>query len=93
MRGQSVPQWVLDRLDTLPDIMRDSGRSSHAYENAVLNLVEAWTLQSHIGEKFPGVVTEVEDDDERKGTVMVRDPAVEAPSPPSPRSRWERTSP
>jgi exoribonuclease R len=76
--GQPVPQWVLDRLDALPEIMRDSGHRSHAYENAVLNLVEAETLKSRIGEKFDGVVTEIEHDDERKGTVMVRDPAVEA---------------
>jgi exoribonuclease R len=76
--GEQVPQWVLDRLDALPDIMRDSGRRAHAYENAVLNLVEAETLKSRVGEQFEGVVTEVEHDDERKGAVMVRDPAVEA---------------
>jgi len=76
--GQDVPGWVLDRLDSLPDIMRDSGHRSHAYENAMLNLLEAETLKSRIGEKFEGVVTEVENDDERKGTVMVREPAVEA---------------
>jgi exoribonuclease R len=76
--GEKVPQWALDRLDDLPDIMRESGRKSHAYENAVLNLVEAWTLQSRIGEKFDGVITELDHDDERKGTVMVREPAIEA---------------
>lgn len=76
--GHDVPGWVLARLDSLPDIMRDSGHKSHAYENAMLNLLEAETLKSRIGEKFEGVVTEVENDDERKGTVMVREPAVEA---------------
>ncbi len=76
--GEKVPQWVLDRFGDLPDIMRESGRKSHAYENAVLNLVEAWTLQSRIGEDFEGVVTELDHDDDRKGTVMVRDPAVES---------------
>ena len=76
--GEQVPRWVLDRLDELPEIMRDSGHKSRAYENAVLNLVEAATLKPRIGEQFEGVVTEVEHDDERKGTVMVRDPAVEA---------------
>jgi exoribonuclease R len=76
--GQPVPPWVLDRLDDLPEIMQDSGRRSHAYENAVLNLVEAATLQRRIGEQFEAVVTELDHDDERKGTVMLRDPAVEA---------------
>jgi exoribonuclease R len=77
--GSETPQWVLEGMDALPDLMRDSGRRSHAYENAVVNLVEALTLQSRVGESFEGVVLEAEHDDERKGTVMVRDPAVEAP--------------
>lgn len=76
--GQPVPQWVLDRLGDLPEIMRDSGRKSHAYENAVLNLVEAATLEPRVGERFEAVVTELDHDDERKGTVMLRHPAVEA---------------
>ena len=32
-----------------------------------------------MGESFEGVVLEVEHDDEREGTVMVREPAIEAP--------------
>jgi len=77
--GTEVPAWVLDGMDALPDVMRDSGRRSHAYENAVLNLVEALTLRTRVGERFEGVVLEVEHDDERTGNVMVREPAVEAP--------------
>ncbi len=77
--GEDVPAWVLEGMDEVPDLMRDSGRRSHAYENAVLNLVEALTLRSRVGERFEGVVLEVEHDDEREGTVMVREPAVEAP--------------
>jgi exoribonuclease R len=77
--GEPVPQWVRDRLDDLPGIMRDSGRRANAYENAVLDLVEAATLQPRVGEQFEGVVTELDHDDDRLGTVMVRQPAVEAP--------------
>jgi exoribonuclease R len=77
--GEPVPQWVLDRLPDLPETMRDSGRKANAYENAVLNLVEAATLQRRIGERFEAVVTELDHDDDRRGTVMLRDPAVEAP--------------
>jgi exoribonuclease R len=76
--GQQVPAWVRDRLRTLPEVMQESGRRANAYENAVLNLVEAATLQHRVGEQFEGVVLESEHDDERKGTLMVRDPAVEA---------------
>jgi hypothetical protein len=69
---------VVDGLPALPDLMRESGRRANAYENAVVNLVEAETLQPRVGEKFSGVVTEADPDDARKGTVMLRDPAVEA---------------
>ena len=76
--GERVPKWVLDRLPDLPEIMRESGRKAHAYENAMLNLVEAETLKSRVGEQFEGVITELDHDDERKGTLMIREPAVEA---------------
>ncbi len=52
--GTDVPPWVLDRMDDLPDVMRDSGRTSRAYENAVVNLVEALTLRSRVGETLRG---------------------------------------
>ena len=76
--GEPVPAWVLEGMGDLPDVMRDSGRKSHAYENAVLNLVESLTLRTQVGQQFDGVVTEVEHDDQRAGTVMIREPAVEA---------------
>ena len=75
---QPVPQWVSDGLPDLPEVMRESSRKAHAYEGAVLNLVEAVTLQARVGETFDGVVLETERDDERTGSVMVREPAVEA---------------
>jgi exoribonuclease R len=77
--GTEIPAWVLGGMDALPDLMRDSARRSHAYENAVVNLVEALTLRPQLGETFEGVVLELKHDDEREGTIMVRDPAVEAP--------------
>ncbi len=77
--GTPVPAWVLEAWPALPEEMRDSGRRSHAYENAVLNLLEALTLHDRVGETFPAVVLETEHDDERRGTVMLREPAVEAP--------------
>jgi exoribonuclease R len=77
--GAEIPTWVIEGMDDVPDAMRESGRKSHAYENAVLNLVEALTLRSRVGEPFEAVVLEVEHADEREGTVMIREPAVEAP--------------
>lgn len=76
--GTPVPQWVLDKLDELPATMQESGRRSHQYESAILDLVEAETLKGRVGESFTGVVLEVEHDEATKGKLMVREPAVEA---------------
>jgi len=77
--GTEVPQWVRDGLRDLPDIMRESGRKANAYENAVLNLVEAASLAGRVGENFTGVVVEIDHNDARKGDLVVRDPAITAP--------------
>ena len=76
--GQPVPDWARAGLHDLPRVMQESGRRAHTYEHAVLDLAEALTLQSRVGERFSGVVLETDHDDERKGTVMVQEPAVEA---------------
>jgi exoribonuclease R len=76
--GEEVPDWVLARLHELPDTLRESAQRANRYEGAVLNLVEAALLQHRVGETFPGVVVEVDRDDQSRGTVTVQDPAVEA---------------
>lgn len=78
--GTPVPQWVLDALDGLPDTMRESGRRANAYENAIVNLVEAATLAGRVGEKFTGVIVEADASDDRKGDAVVAVPAVTAPA-------------
>jgi exoribonuclease R len=74
-----VPEWVLGQLATLPEVMRESSRRANAYERAVVDLVEAGLLHARVGEEFRAVVVAVDDRDPRRGTVMVRDPAIEAP--------------
>jgi exoribonuclease R len=76
--GTEVPDWVRGRLHDVPDLMKEGGRRAAQYESAVLNLVEAGVLQHRVGETFEGVVTDVEEKDETRGTVIVQDPAVEA---------------
>ncbi len=76
--GEEVPAWVLDGLKELPEILAASGRKSHQYEGAVLNLVEAGVLHGREGETFTAVVVDVDDKDETRGTVIVQEPAVEA---------------
>jgi len=79
--GEEVPAWVIDRLDQLPKTMQESGRKAHQYENSILALVEAAVLRAHVGETFPGVVVQVEDEGENAGTrgdVVIQEPAIEA---------------
>jgi exoribonuclease R len=76
--GEEVPGWVIDKLAELADTMRAAGRRANQYENAVLDLVEAASLQHRVGERFTGVVVEVDDKDDRRGEVTVQEPAVEA---------------
>ena len=76
--GTDVPDWVLEKLDEVPDTMRESGRRAHQYENAVLDLVEAASLQARVGETFTAVVVEVDEKDDTRGDITVQEPAVEA---------------
>ena len=75
---QPVPDWVRTALPALPDTMRESGHRAGAYEGAILDLVEAGVLAPHVGETFPGVIVELDDRDEGRGTVTIQEPAVEA---------------
>jgi exoribonuclease R len=75
---QPVPEWVHDALGGLPETMRDSGHRAGAYERAILDLVEAGVLAPRVGETFPGVVVELDERDEGRGTVTVQQPAIEA---------------
>ena len=76
--GVDVPDWVRAGLPDLPETMQGSDRRAHAYENAVVDLVEAATLQGRTGERFSGVVVAADHDDPKRGEATVRDPAVTA---------------
>lgn len=76
--GEEVPGWVLEHLHDLPKTMQEASRRSNAYENAVLNLVEATVLKDQVGATFAGVVVSVDLDDKSKGDVVIEEPAVEA---------------
>jgi exoribonuclease R len=74
-----VPEWVRSRLRELPKEMEESDRRAHRFERAILDLVEAGVLRKDVGRTFPGVVIDTDEKDPAKGSVMLRDPAVEAP--------------
>lgn len=76
--GEPVPQWVLDRLADVPEVMATSSRTASRYENSILNLVEATALADRVGERFTGVVIDVEEKAANRGEVSITDPAIEA---------------
>ena len=75
--GTEVPEWVGTALADLPDEMGDAVRRAGSYERACLDLVEAALLESRVGERFGGVVVEV-DGERGRGEVHLDDPAVRA---------------
>lgn len=74
-----VPDWVRSSLRDLPATMKESDRRAAAFDRAVLDLVEAGVLAGSVGETFTGVVVDTDDRDPRSGTVVIADPAIEAP--------------
>ncbi|MBD8505019.1 RNB domain-containing ribonuclease [Hoyosella sp. G463] len=76
--GREVPDWVLEALPDLPGIMRGSSQRAATFGNAMVDLVEAALLAPAVGREFPGVVLEASDKDPRTGTIMIREPAIEA---------------
>jgi VacB/RNase II family 3'-5' exoribonuclease len=76
--GADVPGWVLEKLAELPRTMQEADRKARQYERAVLDLVEAAVLHQHVGETFPGVVVQVDSHDDKRGDVVIQEPAIEA---------------
>lgn len=75
--GEPVPEWALEKLDTLPATMAASDHRAGQFEHATIDLLESIVLSTRVGEVFPAIVTNLEDGDARAGTVMIHDPAVE----------------
>lgn len=77
--GSPVPDWVLAALPALPETMQKADRRANQYERAIVDLVEAIVLSPRVGETFNATVVEIDRDDPRRGTMMLREPAIEAP--------------
>jgi VacB/RNase II family 3'-5' exoribonuclease len=76
--GEPAPGWVRTALPALPATMQAADGRAGRYERAVLDLVEAATLQPLVGEQFDGTVVDLARDP-HQGVVMLRQPAIEAP--------------
>ena len=77
--GTPVPDWVRAALPDLPKTMAQTGQTAKHYERAVVDLVEAGVLATLVGQEFGGVVVDTDDNDPRRGAVMLSEPAVQGP--------------
>lgn len=71
--GTPVPEWVRAALTTLPGEMQKADHRAHEADRAVVDATEAWLLHDRVGESFPAVVI---DADDNVGTVVLDEPAV-----------------
>lgn len=73
--GTPVPTWVSAELAALPQIMEGADHLAHTADRAVVDMTEAWLLESRVGQTFAATVI---DADEHAATVMLDDPPVRA---------------
>ena len=68
-----VPEWVLQALPDLPDVMEQTGKRARAIGRGALTALEALVLRGHEGEVFDGVITSERDG---RGELVLAEPAV-----------------
>ena len=68
-----VPEWVLQALPDLPDVMGQTGKRARAIGRGALTALEALVLRGHEGEVFDGVITSERDG---RGELVLAEPAV-----------------
>ena len=68
-----VPEWVLEALPDLPDVMEQTGKRARAIGRGALSALEALVLRGHEGEVFDGVITSERDG---RGELVLAEPAV-----------------
>ena len=70
---EPVPEWVLQALPDLPDVMEQTGKRARAIGRGALTALEALVLRGHEGEVFDGVITSERDG---RGELVLTEPAV-----------------
>jgi len=74
-QGRAVPDWVLEALPGLPDLMREGDSRARKLDRLAVDATEAYVLHDRIGEVFPVAVMEA---GATGGTVVLDEPAVRA---------------
>jgi exoribonuclease R len=69
------PEWAVAGLDQMPSVMGRANQKDRAFEKAIVDFVEALVMETRIGERFTGVVTDM---DQGRARIQLRTPAVVA---------------
>jgi exoribonuclease R len=72
-----VPDWVRESMDDIPKIMESCDQKAHAYERAIVDMVEAGLVVDRVGEVFGGVIVDVDERDGSRGVVALSSLAVQ----------------
>ncbi len=75
--GERPPDWVLEALPELPQLLGRARNREGALDRAIVDLIEAALLADRVGDTFHGIVTDV-DDERGRARVQLRQPAVVA---------------
>lgn len=75
--GRPVPEWVLAAMGDLSADMQAADAKAKKYERAIVDLLEVFMMKDRTGETFVATLIDVEKGNTH-GSVMLRDPAVEA---------------
>ncbi|MFV0525253.1 MAG: RNB domain-containing ribonuclease [Acidimicrobiales bacterium] len=75
--GRTPPAWATEALEELPAIMNDANRRQSGLDRALLDFTEAVVLAPRVGERFKGLVVDV-DDQRPRARVQIAEPAVAA---------------
>jgi len=75
--GRTPPAWALEALDELPSMMGRARQRESSLERALLDMSEALTLQSYIGDNFDALVVDVRAD-RNEARIQIAKPAIVA---------------
>ncbi len=75
--GTPVPDWARQQLTTVAETMQRSDRTAHDLERQCRGTVSAFLLAGREGERFTGVVVQI-DEQRSRATIAIDEPPVQA---------------
>ncbi len=79
LAGREPAAWAVAELDELPKRMRDSDQRAKKFERGIIDHVEALVLSGRVGQRFEGMIIDIDDRRPERGVASIPPVAVEAP--------------